>query len=714
MCGACTGASMRFVATALAAAVAAAAAAPPPRALTYIVGPSAARVALNGALRGALGCDGGGAEQPTLSAQAAEQCALTDFDTPALHGVFRQRRVLHDWVEGGAHAASVTTLVTADTPAALRAVAAQLRSQRDAGEVVALVPAAWAADDGGVRGAVDRVWTLPDSPVAAVAHARAQLATLTAEVAGDDAAAEAARRLAGGGGKPAAGGGAKKQKAAAAAGGAPSTTTADGGGGGGGALPPSWAAWLALSPRTQLAALVALALAAIALHKAAWHVLDECEKRLAGATGAAGALELRAQQAAADAASAAKQAAALADAEASAGGGGAGNVPAAASAATADEVVISDSSPLMSPGGGVSARATAGASAAAAAAAAAATQEPGAPSAPERAKAAAELRAAWLRTAVVTGGLLAFLTLVNVVCDRWRWFPLLTKQREVGTDVFWAFMAAACLVACYLGVGVSERDGEVLMGVRQTEEAKGWMMLGFLVYHWWDVKSTYNLIRVLVSAYVFLTGYGNTVSLSSKPPTLAKYASSFLRINLLVTCVSVAMGQDYMLYYICGLHTFWTAYVYLLHATLGGGSGGATRVPKVYRYALAIGVNTVLWHWPSLFNLVFAPLTPLLTYNGSMYEVRGGARRRARRPPAAARCDSPALSSRSTPPPPAHPPTPPLCSGTSAPSWTATSASWAACWPRRASPSCATSRPRTRTPCCACGSRSAAACWGCT
>jgi N-acetylneuraminate 9-O-acetyltransferase len=127
---------------------------------------------------------------------------------------------------------------------------------------------------------------------------------------------------------------------------------------------------------------------------------------------------------------------------------------------------------------------------------------------------------------------------------------------------------------------------------------------------------------VLVSAYVFLTGYGNTVSLGSKPPTLAKYAASFLRINLLVTFVSLAMGQPWMLYYICGLHTFWTAYVYVLHATTGGGAGGVSRVPKVWRYLLAIGVNTLLWHWPTLFYAAFSPLTPLLTYDGSLYEVR--------------------------------------------------------------------------------------------
>ena len=108
------------------------------------------------------------------------------------------------------------------------------------------------------------------------------------------------------------------------------------------------------------------------------------------------------------------------------------------------------------------------------------------------------------------------------------------------------------------------------------------------------------------------------------PPLTPQYAASFLRINLLVTCVALAMGQPWMLYYICGLHTLWTGYVYILHMTrqAGGRASGLSSVPLVWRYGTALALNALLWHFPSLFYLVMSPFTPLLSYEGSLYEVR--------------------------------------------------------------------------------------------
>ena len=43
----------------------------------------------------------------------------------------------------------------------------------------------------------------------------------------------------------------------------------------------------------------------------------------------------------------------------------------------------------------------------------------------------------------------------------------------------------------------------------QTEEWKGWMQFVFLAYHYYHQIETYNAVRVFISCYVWMTGFGN-------------------------------------------------------------------------------------------------------------------------------------------------------------------------------------------------------------
>jgi hypothetical protein len=64
-------------------------------------------------------------------------------------------------------------------------------------------------------------------------------------------------------------------------------------------------------------------------------------------------------------------------------------------------------------------------------------------------------------------------------------------------------------VAVAAAVPPSSAENEVLNRY-QTEEWKGWMQYIFLLYHYMHATEAYNGIRVLITCYVFLTGFGKS------------------------------------------------------------------------------------------------------------------------------------------------------------------------------------------------------------
>ena len=55
------------------------------------------------------------------------------------------------------------------------------------------------------------------------------------------------------------------------------------------------------------------------------------------------------------------------------------------------------------------------------------------------------------------------------------------------------------------------------------------MQFQFLLYHYFNTKEVYNLIRVYIGAYVFLTGFGNFRYFSSPKAMAATASSSVVR-----------------------------------------------------------------------------------------------------------------------------------------------------------------------------------------
>ena len=88
-----------------------------------------------------------------------------------------------------------------------------------------------------------------------------------------------------------------------------------------------------------------------------------------------------------------------------------------------------------------------------------------------------------------------------------------------------------------------------------------------LIYHYLGASKVlwiYEIIRLLVAAYLFMTGYGHTVYfLRRKDYSLKRVAAVLIRLNLLSCTLPYVMRTDYLFYYFAPLVTFWFCVVYL-------------------------------------------------------------------------------------------------------------------------------------------------------
>ncbi|KAK3668257.1 hypothetical protein LTR22_000942 [Elasticomyces elasticus] len=107
----------------------------------------------------------------------------------------------------------------------------------------------------------------------------------------------------------------------------------------------------------------------------------------------------------------------------------------------------------------------------------------------------------------------------------------------------------------------------------QSDEWKGWMQALIIVYHYnmaWTALWFWEIIRLAVAGYLFLTGFGHTVYFLQKQDySFKRVVAVMIRTNLLPVALAYLMRTRWLLYYYMPLSSFWFLVVY---ATMAVGS----------------------------------------------------------------------------------------------------------------------------------------------
>lgn len=158
------------------------------------------------------------------------------------------------------------------------------------------------------------------------------------------------------------------------------------------------------------------------------------------------------------------------------------------------------------------------------------------------------------RNFLIAQGQILVVLLVAYIVNNW---PVSYPRNDNHSDfMFWA-MTLACGGVAYATLEHKKGTrGVQLLSRAQTEEWKGWMQFVFIMYHYYRNYTIYNEIRLLVSAYVWMTGFGHFLYCDKKQDfSIERMVSMWVRINYFPLLLSFFLGVPLELYYVVPLHT---------------------------------------------------------------------------------------------------------------------------------------------------------------
>jgi hypothetical protein len=140
----------------------------------------------------------------------------------------------------------------------------------------------------------------------------------------------------------------------------------------------------------------------------------------------------------------------------------------------------------------------------------------------------------------------------------------------------------------------------------QTEEWKGWMQAFILIYHYThgsQILGIYQIVRLLIASYLFMTGFGHTYYFLKKDDySLRRVASVVVRLNLLSCLLPYTMRTDYIFYYFAPLVSFWFLTIYIILRT--GKSWNSNIYFLFAKILLSMGLTTAFTMIPGILESI--------------------------------------------------------------------------------------------------------------
>jgi hypothetical protein len=149
--------------------------------------------------------------------------------------------------------------------------------------------------------------------------------------------------------------------------------------------------------------------------------------------------------------------------------------------------------------------------------------------------------------------------LFTFICER-HWY-LEHSGKNYSRDTFCFILFLFFLYAFYTIKPIKDTS---ILGREQTEEWKGWMQFIFLLYHYFHAEEVYNSVRVMITCYVWMTGFGNFSFFYIKQDFgWLRLVQMLWRLNFSVLLLMWTHGNTWILYYICPMHTFYFGMVFV-------------------------------------------------------------------------------------------------------------------------------------------------------